>query len=37
VLLGPNGPELIRRREDWRDIFALDRLPSRLRPDDCSL
>ncbi len=37
VLLGPDGPELIRRREDWRDIFALDRLPSRLRPDDCSL
>jgi diaminopimelate decarboxylase len=31
VLLGPNGPELIRRRETWRDIFALDQMPRRLR------
>jgi len=31
VLLGKNGPELIRRRETWKDIFALDQIPSRLR------
>lgn len=31
VLLGPNGPEVIRRRETWRDIFALDSVPKRLR------
>lgn len=33
VLIGPHGPELIRRRESWRDVFALDVLPDRLRPD----
>lgn len=37
VLLGPNGPEVIRRQETWRDVFALDSLPDRLRADDCSL
>ena len=31
VLVGPNGPELIRHRESWRDVFALDELPTRLR------
>lgn len=30
VLLGPDGPEPIRRREAAADIFALDVLPSRL-------
>ncbi|HGG59056.1 MAG TPA: hypothetical protein ENK26_03955 [Gammaproteobacteria bacterium] len=30
VLLGPEGPELIRRRETWEDIFALDRVPERI-------
>ncbi len=30
VLLGPEGPEVIRRRESWQDIFALDRVPERL-------
>ena len=30
VLLGPNGVELIRRKETWRDIFKLDTLPKRL-------
>jgi len=34
VLLGPDGPEMIRRRESWRDVFALDRIPSRLRGND---
>jgi len=31
VLMGPDGPELIRRRETWRDVFALDEVPERLR------
>lgn len=31
ILLGPNGPETIRRRETWRDVFALDSVPKRLR------
>jgi diaminopimelate decarboxylase len=35
VLLGPDGPEVIRRRETWRDVFALDTLPERLRGDGC--
>ena len=30
VLLGPDGPEIVRRRETWQDIFALDRVPERL-------
>ncbi|HHJ19624.1 MAG TPA: diaminopimelate decarboxylase [Gammaproteobacteria bacterium] len=34
VLLGKNGPELIRRRETWKDIFALDEVPERLRGSD---
>lgn len=36
VLLGPRGPELIRRAETWRDVFALDTLPKRLRADGCA-
>jgi diaminopimelate decarboxylase len=36
VLMGPNGPEVIRRREEWRDVFALDMLPPRLRGDGCT-
>lgn len=31
VLLGPDGPEVIRRAERWQDIFALDTVPQRLR------
>lgn len=27
ILLGRNGPEVIRRRETWEDIFTLDRIP----------
>ena len=33
VLLGPDGPEVIRQRESWREVFALDHLPDRLRTD----
>jgi hypothetical protein len=36
VLAGANGTELIRRRESWRDVFALDRIPDRLRPEGCT-
>ena len=36
VLLGPVGPERVRRSETWRDVFALDELPSRLRGDGCT-
>jgi diaminopimelate decarboxylase len=36
VLVGPAGQEIVRRREEWRDVFALDELPSRLRGDGCS-
>lgn len=35
VLVGPAGDEIVRRRETWRDVFALDKLPSRLRGDGC--
>lgn len=31
VLLGPDKPEVIRRRETWQDVFALDLVPDRLR------
>ncbi|MFZ0695201.1 MAG: diaminopimelate decarboxylase, partial [Alphaproteobacteria bacterium] len=31
VLLGPDGPELIRRRENWRDVIDACVLPERLR------
>jgi|GEM_PF-17894 len=31
VLDGPGGPFLIRRRETWRDVFALDGVPAHLR------
>jgi diaminopimelate decarboxylase len=37
VLLGPEGAEVIRRKETWQDIFSLDQIPSRLRPDGFSL
>ncbi|MBM3390609.1 MAG: diaminopimelate decarboxylase [Betaproteobacteria bacterium] len=30
VLVGPKGPELIRRRETREDIFSLDKVPPRL-------
>ena len=36
VLIGPNGAEIIRRSETWRDIFALDNIPDRLIDDDVS-
>ena len=36
ILLGPDGPELIRTRETWKDVFALDRIPDRLRSSDSS-
>jgi diaminopimelate decarboxylase len=36
VLIGPAGPEIVRRRERWRDVFVLDELPARLRGDDCT-
>lgn len=31
ILLGPHGPEVIRRREDWRDVIAPCEMPARLR------
>lgn len=37
VLLGPDGPEVIRRRETAKEIFMLDQMPKRLRPDGWSL
>jgi len=37
VLLGPDGPEVIRRRETAKEIFILDQIPKRLRPDGWSL
>lgn len=36
VMVGQDGIEVIRRRESWRDVFALDHLPDRLRADGCS-
>lgn len=36
VLIGAEGPQIVRRRETWRDVFALDDLPLRLRGDDCT-
>lgn len=35
VLVGEGGEDVIRRRETWRDIFALDSVPARLRRDGC--
>ena len=32
ILLGPDGPEVIRQRETWRDFFCNDSIPARLRP-----
>ena len=34
VLIGPDGPSIIRQRETWRDVFALDHVPKRLRDKD---
>jgi diaminopimelate decarboxylase len=31
VLLGPDGPEIVRRRETWRDVIEPCELPERLR------
>ena len=31
ILLGGDGPEVIQRRETWRDVFLRDKLPNRLR------
>ena len=36
VLIGAQGVEVVRKRETWRDVFALDELPSRLRGDGCT-
>jgi len=36
VLVGSHGAELIRRRETWRDVFTLDRIPDRLRNEGCT-
>ncbi len=33
ILLGPNGPVIIRRRETWREVFQLDEIPEHLRHD----
>jgi diaminopimelate decarboxylase len=33
VLWGADGPERVRRRETWRDVFGLDSVPDRLRPE----
>jgi hypothetical protein len=30
LLLGPNGKEVIRKKEKWSDIFTLDIIPKRL-------
>ena len=37
VLTGAHGTELIRRRETWRDVFALDWVPDRLRTEGYTL
>jgi diaminopimelate decarboxylase len=36
ILVGPEGSQVVRRRETWRDVFALDELPGRLRGDGCT-
>lgn len=33
VLISDRGVDLIRRKETWRDIFALDQIPERLKSD----
>jgi diaminopimelate decarboxylase len=33
VLIGPGDVQVVRKRETWRDVFALDQLPARLRGD----
>ena len=35
VMLTDHGPVRIRRRETWKDVFALDRIPDHLRDPDC--
>jgi diaminopimelate decarboxylase len=37
ALLGPDGPELIRRREEWHHLFRLDSVPERLAHPDCEI
>ncbi|MDA1132377.1 MAG: diaminopimelate decarboxylase [Proteobacteria bacterium] len=37
VMIGPDGPVVVRRREEWRDIFALDSVPARLRREGHAL
>ena len=37
VLLGPGGPDVVRRRETWRNVFALDQVPERLHQLDHTL
>lgn len=37
VIQTENGFELVRRRETWRDIFALDTIPDHVRDPDASL
>ncbi len=34
ILLGPDGPEIIRRKETWEDIFVLDKIPDRLNTNN---
>ena len=36
VMLGKNGPSLIRRAETWQDIFSLDHVPEHLRNSNSS-
>lgn len=36
VMLGKNGPSVIRRAETWRDIFSLDHVPEHLKTPDSS-
>jgi hypothetical protein len=35
VMLTDHGPVKIRRRETWKDVFALDRIPDHLRDPAC--
>ena len=37
IMLGPDGPEVIRRQETAADIFALDQIPKRLRSNGWKL
>jgi hypothetical protein len=35
VMLTTQGPVEIRRRETWKDVFALDHIPEHLRDPEC--